>query len=116
MGSATLGLRGNWKLLLIASTLAIWRTPVTAAPCPAGLAMRQAKPGDLVCVTPESRRRAAADNARAPLLWVAGPYGQKTCAGGYVWREAFPGDLTCVTTDVRTATLQENNNPRGDHP
>jgi hypothetical protein len=33
---------------------------------------------------------------------------------GYVWREAFASDLTCVTPDVRTATLQENSNPRGD--
>lgn len=76
--------------------------------------MRQADPGDLVCVTPDSRRRAAADNARAPLLWVPGPFGPKTCAQGFVWRLAFASDQTCVTPDVRTATSQENKNPTGD--
>jgi hypothetical protein len=65
-------------------------------------------------VSPESKRRAAADNARAPLRWVAGPFGPKTCAQGFVWREAFASDQTCVTPDVRTETLKENANPRGD--
>lgn len=86
----------------------------SAAPCPGGLVARAAAPADLVCVTPESRQRAAADNARAPLRWMPGPFGAKTCAMGYVWRQAFASDLTCVTPDVRTATLQENANPRGD--
>jgi hypothetical protein len=94
--------------------LPIWQGPVGAAPCPAGLIVREATPGDSVCVTPDSRRRAAADNARAALLWVPGPFGPKTCAVGFVWRQAFASDLTCVTPDVRTATLQENSNPRGD--
>jgi hypothetical protein len=106
--------RGNLSMLVAAIMLIFAPGPVNAAPCPAGLVIRQASPGDLVCATPESKRRAAADNARAPLLWVAGPYGPKTCATGYVWRQAFASDLTCVTPDVRSATLLENNNPRGD--
>lgn len=86
-----------------------------AEPCPPGLIVREAAPEDLVCVTPDSRRRAAADNARAALLWVPGPFGPKTCAQGYVWREAFTGDFTCVTPDVRTETFHENRrNVRGE--
>lgn len=114
MGSGTGARRDSRKVLAAAIVLAIWQRPVSAAPCPAGLVVREAAPGDLVCVTPESRRRAAAENARAPLLWVAGSFGPKTCANGYVWRQGFPNDLTCVTPDVRAATLLENNNPRGD--
>jgi len=106
--------RGSRSILTAAITLIFASGPVNAAPCPAGLVIRQASPTDLVCATPESKRRAAAENARAPLLWVAGPYGPKTCAAGYVWRQGFASDLTCVTTDVRSATLVENNNPRGD--
>ena len=87
---------------------------MNAAPCPAGLVIRQASPEDLVCATPDSKRRAAADNARAPLRWVAGPCGPKPCATGYGWRQAFTTDLTCVTPDVRSATLEENKNPHGD--
>ncbi|WEF34331.1 hypothetical protein [Pseudoduganella chitinolytica] len=86
------------------------------APCPAGTVVRTAAANDNVCVSPASRRRAAADNARAPLLWVSGPFGPKTCAQGFVWREAFAADTTCVTTAVREETLQENAGPRGDLP
>jgi hypothetical protein len=114
MGSVTQGRRDKWKVLLAGTILAVCQGPVSAAPCPAGLIVRQAAPGDTVCVTRESRRRAAADNARAALLWVPGPFGPKTCAMGFVWRQAFAGDVTCVTPDVRAATLQENGNPRGD--
>ena len=97
-------------ILTLTVSLAI---TVAAVPCPIGLVMRTAAPGDSVCVTPDSRRRAAEDNARTALLWVSGSFGPKTCAMGYVWREAFPGDLTCVTPDVRAETLKENSNPRG---
>lgn len=114
VGILTRGRRVEWRVLLVGAILAMWQSVSSAAPCPTGLIVREAAPGDLVCVTPDSRRRAAADNARAPLLWVPGPFGPKTCAMGYVWREAFASDLTCVTPVVRTATLQENSNPRGD--
>lgn len=114
MGSVTHRRRHKWKVLLAGTMLAMWQGQVRAAPCSAGLVVREAAPSDLVCVTPESRRRAAADNAQAPLRWVAGPFGPKTCAQGFVWRLAFASDQTCVTPEVRTATLQENGNPSGD--
>jgi len=114
MGNVTLGRRYGWQLGLAIALCGIWPSPVLAAPCPTGMVVRAASPGDNVCVTPESRRRAAADNARAPLLWVAGPFGAKTCASGYVWRQAFESDTTCVTPAERSATLQENTGPRGD--
>lgn len=79
--------------------------------CPAPLLARRALPNDGVCVTPQSRSRVAAENARAPLLWVPGPYGPKTCANGYVWREATPVDFTCVTPDIRTLVHTEQSNP-----
>ena len=85
-----------------------------AAPCPAGLVVREAAPADAICVTPASKRRAATDNATAPLRWVPGSFGPKTCSMGFVWRQAFASDLTCVTPQVRTETLQENKNPAGD--
>lgn len=80
--------------------------------CPAGLEPRAATADDLVCASPASRKRAAGDNARAPLLWVPGFVGPKTCASGYVWREATPDDMVCVLSAVRAETRQENaNNP-----
>ncbi len=102
--------------LLALTVIAMALHPLNAAPCPAGLVIRQAAPGDLVCVTPESKRRVAAENARAALLWVPGTLGLKTCATGYVWRQGFTSDLTCVTPDVRAATLTENHNPQGEAP
>jgi hypothetical protein len=81
------------------------------AACPAPLGPRRALPSDGVCVSPQSRSRVAAENSRAPLLWVPGPFGPKTCANGYVWREATPVDFTCVTPDIRTLVRSEQANP-----
>ena len=85
--------------------------PIVAA-CPPPMAPRRALPEDTVCVLPESRRRVAAENARAPLLWIPGPFGPKTCANGYVWREATPRDFICVTPDIRTLVRGEQANPQ----
>lgn len=85
--------------------------PIVAT-CPAPMAPRRAQPDDTVCVMPGSRVRIAAENARAPLLWVPGPFGPKTCANGYVWREATPRDFTCVTPDIRTLVAGEQANPQ----
>jgi hypothetical protein len=82
--------------------------PGAATGCKPGFVMREAHAGDLICVTPASKARAAAENARAPLLWTPGPFGPKTCAQGFVWREAFLGDLTCVTTATRDFVRNEN--------
>ena len=77
--------------------------------CAAGYVWREAQPNDLVCVTPASRARAAAENSAAPSHWnPAGAYGPKTCRSGYVWREAVPGDFVCVTPEVRAAVREEN--------
>ena len=78
--------------------------------CRAGFVWREAGPGDLVCVTPQSRDRARSDNA-SQLLRVnpfGGGYGPGTCLPGYVWREAFVGDRACVKPNIRTRTAQEN--------
>lgn len=103
-------------MVLVVLALSALPGVAQAAPCPAGTVVRAAAPDDTVCVSPASRRRAAADNARAPLLWVSGPFGPKTCAPGFVWREAFAADTTCVTPAVRAETLQENAGPRGELP
>ena len=81
----------------------------SAAPtCLPGFVERQSHPDDHVCVTPDSKARAQAENAVAPLSWTPGPFGPKTCASGLVWREAFEGDFTCVTPSIRTFVSQEN--------
>src|SRR5262249_2014866 len=66
--------------------------------CKNGFVWREARPGDNVCVTPQTRSQTAADNRMAAFRRSpnGGPYGPSTCKQGYVWREAFPGDLVCV--------------------
>jgi hypothetical protein len=76
--------------------------------CAQGFVWREAREGDLVCVPPESRSRAAAENSRSASLWVSGAYGPHTCASGFVWREAFSGDTVCVTPEVRDLVRSEN--------
>jgi hypothetical protein len=89
--------------------LTLLSNPAEAANgCKPGFVVREARAADAVCVTPASKARVAAENARAPMLWLAGPFGPKTCAAGFVWREAFVGDITCVTPAIRTVVRQEN--------
>jgi hypothetical protein len=77
--------------------------------CQPGFVWRVANPSDLVCVTPVSRQRVAAENASASSrVDPRGAYGPATCVAGYVWREAFPGDTVCVTPEVRTLVQEEN--------
>jgi hypothetical protein len=85
----------------------------TAAPqpnaCKPGYVWREAGPVDLVCVSPQSRQRAAAENAGAPSrVDPRGAYGPATCVAGYVWREAFSGDVVCVAPEVRDLVREEN--------
>jgi len=76
--------------------------------CKQGYVWREAYPGDVVCVTPDVRTQAAADNAQAGARWIPGPYGPHTCIGGYVWREARDGDDVCVKPNVREQAHADN--------
>ena len=79
-------------------------------PCLQGYVWRQAFAGDYVCVTPDVRTQAAADNAAATgrIAVGGGPYGQYTCQQGYVWRQVVPDDYVCVTPDVRDQAAADN--------
>lgn len=78
--------------------------------CKDGYVWREAFEGDTVCVTPQTRAQAAADNAQATARREpnGGPYGPDTCRSGYVWREARPSDLVCVTPETRAQTAADN--------
>ena len=76
--------------------------------CASGYVWREARSGDHVCVTPESRTLVKQENSRAPQRWTAGAYGPHTCIQGYVWREAFEGDDVCVTPERRDQVREEN--------
>jgi hypothetical protein len=84
--------------------------PSPPARCASGYVWREAFPGDVVCVTPETRAQAARDNAEAEARKQpgGGEYGPNTCRSGYVWREARPEDLVCVTPEVRTQAAEDN--------
>jgi hypothetical protein len=72
--------------------------------CKQGFVWRQAYAGDELCVTPQARDQAAADNLSAPRRQAQN--GQ--CTSGYVWRQASPQDHVCVTAQTRAQTAQEN--------
>jgi len=82
--------------------------PRPADSCRQGYVWREARPGDHVCVTPQTRTAVARQNREAPRLWVNGAYGKHTCVQGYVWREAFQGDDMCVEPRVRDDTRRDN--------
>jgi hypothetical protein len=77
--------------------------------CKQGFVWREARPGDVVCVTPEVRERTAKENEDAPNhVDPKGAYGPNTCLQGYVWREAFEGDQVCVTPEIRERVREDN--------
>ncbi len=76
--------------------------------CVQGYVWREARAGDLVCVTGAVRAQAAADNAVKQSRWINGAYGPHTCVNGYVWREAFAGDDVCVTGATRSQAASDN--------
>lgn len=83
----------------------------TAAPlCQSDYVWREARPGDLVCVTPEIRGETAAENrlAASRRSPTGGAFGPATCLSGYVWREAFDGDTVCVEPASRERALADN--------
>src|SRR4051794_22832909 len=75
--------------------------------CVQGYVWREAQPGDLVCVLPDTRAQAWADNAVKASRWVPGPFDPHTCISGYVWREAFAGDDVCVLPENRTLAASD---------
>lgn len=81
-----------------------------SVPCLQGYVWREAYQGDYVCVTPDIRAGAAADNAAAAsrIAPGGGAYGQYTCLQGYVWRQVVPDDYVCVTPDVRSQAAADN--------
>jgi hypothetical protein len=104
------------KLLIAAAGIAALVLPAAAgaadygpATCLNGYVWREAFPGDVVCVTPATRARAAQDNAAAASRRDPnagyGPYG---CQSGYVWREARVSDLVCVTPNIRDQAKADN--------
>lgn len=103
--------RSNLKCLVAATPApAPVPAPVAAVPCRTGFVWREARPSDLVCVTPESRSRVAEENRTAAARVVdrerGGARGQ--CRPGFVWREAFVGDVVCVAPAIRTLVSEEN--------
>ncbi|MGH6836584.1 MAG: hypothetical protein ACREC9_13845 [Methylocella sp.] len=87
--------------------------------CKSGYVWREAQFGDGVCVTPEDRAEARAQNTNAPNNRVVGGgnYRPNTCRVGYVWREAFGGDVVCVTPYEREKAQKQNaENPQHSLP
>lgn len=73
--------------------------------CKPGFVWREARPSDLVCVTPESRDRVAEENRTA---FDRGDPRRNYCVPGFVWREAFDGDVVCVYPEIRAMVREEN--------
>ena len=82
----------------------------TFGTCIEGFVWREARPGDTVCVTPESQSLAAQENAQADARRDpnGGFYGPDTCLMGFVWRESVENDHVCVTGERRASVAQEN--------
>lgn len=77
--------------------------------CLQGYVWRESRPGDVVCVTPQSRAVVAAENAKAASRRESGPRdGVYWCLTGFVWREAYNGDTTCVPPHARERVRAEN--------
>lgn len=87
-------------------------TTTTPAPptCVSGFVWREARAGDTICVTPQTRDMTRDENQRAleRRLGTIGPYGPATCKSGFVWREAFDGDLVCVPPERRDQAWADN--------
>jgi hypothetical protein len=91
--------------LLSAVAAAQGQAAQPAAPCITGYVWRNAFPGDAVCVTPQTREDAAADNAAAEGRHQPG---STNCLTGFVWRAARPTDLVCVTPEIKARVAEDN--------
>lgn len=74
--------------------------------CKKGFVWREARSGDRVCVTSETRRQVREDNRLAKER--RDPSDPDKCLSGFVWREAFEGDRTCVTPESRDQAQLDN--------
>jgi hypothetical protein len=92
------------------AALAHAQPPARSDTCLQGFVWRDAFPNDHVCVTLDTRERAARDNSQAAARREpgGGPYGVDTCRQGYVWRDAGPNDRVCVTLETRAETAADN--------
>ena len=77
--------------------------PLRPDTCRPGFVWREARPGDLACVTPHTRTQTANDNALAPTRLAS-----NFCKEGYVWREARPEDHVCVVPARRDQAAFDN--------
>ena len=82
--------------------------PPPSGSCKDGYEWRLIKPTDKVCVPPDSKAQADADNAQAEARLCTASYGADTCEQGYVWREAFGGDHVCVVPATRSQAQADN--------
>jgi hypothetical protein len=78
--------------------------------CKQGYVWREAFRGDHVCVRPDVRDQAAADNREAAARRQpgGGANGPNTCRSGWVWREAKPDDTVCVSPATRAQAAEDN--------
>jgi hypothetical protein len=83
-------------------------TPLASGSCFAGFVYRLARPTDKICVPPESRNQAQADNAAAASRRVVATNGPNTCKSGFVFRAAFTNDQVCVTQAVHNQAAADN--------
>ncbi|WP_067852058.1 hypothetical protein [Mycolicibacterium wolinskyi] len=106
----------RFAVVALAATAVTVPAPAHADPLPygpdtciQGYVWREARSGDTVCVTPETRSTVAQQNANPKAHKDPnGAYGPESCAQGYVWREAFDGDTICVTPDFRQQMFDDN--------
>ena len=80
-----------------------------AVRCLVGFVWREARPGDVVCVSGAERSETRQENALAASRRAgSGPFGPDTCLQWFVWREAYSGDHVCVPPASRTRARASN--------
>ena len=85
----------------ISAFMLVLPEPAAAQQCMTSFVWREAFPGDKVCVSPDARDQAAADNAAAASRLAP-------CKAGFVLRQAVRGDKICVTSQARDLAAEEN--------
>lgn len=78
--------------------------PYGSGMCRYGFVWRGAIANDKVCVTPQTRSEAAADNAASPGRTKPDGF----CIYGFVWRQVIPSDHVCVVPETRSQAVFDN--------